>query len=74
MAKLNLDTFIEITAITQAYELEIENHLLETEGEILQDDLAEIVMDLFFAYQKLDDEKSMLDLINSKEITLKEVL
>lgn len=74
MAKLNLDTFIEITAITQAYELEIENHLLETEGEILQDDLAEIVMDLYFEFQKLDDEKSMLDLINNKEISLKKVL
>lgn len=74
MAKLNLDTFIEITAITQAYELEIETYLLESEGEILQDDLAEIIMDLFFAYQKLDDEKSMLDLINSKEIPLKKVL
>lgn len=74
MAKLNLDTFIEITAITQAYELEIENHLLETEGEILQDDLAEIVMDLYFEFQKLDDEKSMLDLINNKEIPLKKVL
>ena len=72
--KLNLQTFEEITAITQAYELEIETHLLESEGEILQVDVAEIVMDLFFAYQKLDDEKSMLDLINSKEITLKEVL
>lgn len=74
MAKLNLDTFIEITAITQAYELEIETYLLESEGEILQDDLAEIVMDLFFAYQELDDNKSMLDLINSKEIPLKKVL
>jgi len=74
MAKLNLDTFIEITAITQAYELEIENHLLETEGEILQDDLAEIVMDLYFEFQKLEDEKSMLDLINNKEIPLKKVL
>lgn len=74
MTKLNLQTFEEITAITQAYELEIETHLLETEGEILQVDVAEIVMDLFFAYQELDDEKSMLDLINSKEIPLKEVL
>lgn len=74
MAKLNLDTFIEITAITQAYELEIENYLLETEGEILQDDLAEIVMDLYFEFQKLEDEKSMLDLINNKEIPLKKVL
>lgn len=74
MTKLNLETFTEITAITQAYELEIETYLLESEGEILQDDLAEIIMDLFFAYQKLDDEKSMLDLINSKEIELKEVL
>lgn len=72
--KLNLQTFEEITAITQAYELEIETYLLETEGEILQVDVAEIVMDLFFAYQELDDEKSMLDLINSKEIELEKVL
>lgn len=74
MTKLNLETFTEITAITQMYELEIETHLLESEGEILQDDLAEIVMDLYFEFQKLEDEKSMLDLINNKEIPLKKVL
>ena len=74
MQELSLQVFSEITAITQVYQQEIENYLINKNDEILQDDLAEIVMKLFYEYQKLNDNKSMLDMINNKEIKLNKVI
>lgn len=74
MQELSLQVFSEITAITQVYQQEIENYLINKNDEILQDDLAKIVMKLFYEYQKLNDNKSMLDMINKKEINLNKVI
>lgn len=74
MQDLSLQVFSEITAITQVYQQEIENYLINKNDEILQDDLAKIVMKLFYEYQKLNDNKSMLDMINKKEINLNKVI
>lgn len=74
MQELSLQVFSEITAITQVYQQEIENYLINKNDEILQDDLAKIVMKLFYEYQKLNDNKSMLDMINNKEIKLNKVI
>lgn len=74
MTKLNLDTFEVITSITTTYQEEIENYLLEEDGEILQIEVAEIVMNLYHAYMEDKTNDSLLNLINKKHITLKEIL
>lgn len=74
MTKLNLDTFEIITSITTTYQEEIENYLLEEDDEILQIEVAEIVMSLYHAYMEDQTNDSLLNLINKKHITLNEIL
>lgn len=74
MTKLNLDTFEVITSITTTYQEEIENYLLEEDDEILQIEVAEIVMSLYHAYMEDQTNDSLLNLINKKHITLNEIL
>lgn len=74
MTKLNLDTFEVITSITTTYQEEIENYLLEEDDEILQIEVAEIVMSLYHAYMEEKTNDSLLNLINKKHITLNEIL
>lgn len=74
MTKLNLDTFEVITAITTTYQEDIENYLLEEDDEILQIEVAEIVMSLYHAYMEEKTNDSLLNLINKKHITLNEIL
>lgn len=74
MTKLNLDTFEVITSITTTYQEEIENYLLEEDDEILQIEVAEIVMSLYHAYMEEKSNDSLLNLINKKHITLNEIL
>lgn len=57
-----------ITAITLTYQDDIEGYLLEKDNEVLQSEFAMIVQSLYFAYLELEERKSLLDLINSKEI------
>ena len=74
MTILNLNAFEIITAITTTYQEEIENYLLEEDGEILQIEVAEIVMSLFNAYQGAAAHESILSLINNKHIPIDEVV
>lgn len=74
MTKLNLDTFEVITSITTTYQEEIETYLLEEDDEILQIEVAEIVMSLYHAYMEDKTNDSLLNLINKKHITLNEIL
>lgn len=74
MTKLNLDTFEVITSITTTYQEEIENYLLEEDDEILQIEVAEIVMSLYHAYMEDQTNDSLLNLTNKKHITLNEIL
>lgn len=74
MTKLNLETFEVITSITTTYQEEIENYLLEEDDEILQIEVAEIVMVLYHAYMEDKSNDSLLNLINKKHITLNEIL
>lgn len=74
MTKLNLDTFEVITSITTTYQEEIETYLLEEDDEILQIEVAEIVMSLYHAYMEDQTNDSLLNLINKKHIKLNEIL
>ncbi|WFG34126.1 hypothetical protein F10086_204 [Staphylococcus phage vB_SauM_JDF86] len=73
MTKLNLETFEIITAITQEYAEDIESFILEEEDEVLQIDVAEIVMTLYHAYMEDDTNDSLLNLIGKKHIKINEV-
>ena len=73
MTKLNLQTFEIITAITQEYAEDIERYILEEEEEVLQIDVAEIVMALYHAYMEEDTNDSLLNLIGKKHIKINEV-
>lgn len=74
MTILNLNTFEIITAITTTYKEDIEKWLLEEDGEILQIEVAEMVMSLFNAYQEDTTNESILSLINNKHISIDEVV
>ena len=73
MTNLNLETFEIITAITQEYAEDIESYILEEEDEVLQIDVAEIVMTLYHAYMEDDTNDSLLNLISKKNIKINEV-
>ena len=74
MTNLNLETFEIITAITQEYVEDIERYILEEEEEVLQIDVAEIVMALYHAYMEEDTNDSLLNLIGKKHIKINEVV
>lgn len=74
MTKLNLETFEIITAITTSYQEDIENWLLQEDGEILQIEFADLVMSLYFAYSETETPQSLLNLIQNKHISIDEVV
>lgn len=72
MKKMNIEDVMAITAITQQYEVEIENYLIEEDGEVLQDEFAEIVLELLNEFEK--ESGSMVDNINNKVVDLQDVI
>ena len=74
MKKLNLKTFEIITAITTTYQEDIETWLFKEFGEIEQIEVAQMVMDLYFAYMEDNTPQSLLSLIQNKHITIDEIV
>ena len=74
MNKLNLEIFEIITAITQTYQEDIETWLFKEFGEIEQIEVAQMVMDLYFAYMEDNTPQSLLSLIQNKHITINEIV
>ena len=74
MKKLNLEIFEVITAITQTYQEDIETWLFKEFGEIEQIEVAQMVMDLYFAYMEDNTPQSLLSLIQNKHITIDEIV
>ena len=74
MNKLNLEIFEIITAITQTYQEDIETWLFKEFGEIEQIEVAQMVMDLYFAYMEDNTPQSLLSLIQNKHITIDEIV
>lgn len=72
MIKLRIEDVVAITAITQQYEVEIENYLIEEDGEVLQEEFSEIVLALVDEFEK--EPGSMLDNINNKVVDLQDVI
>ena len=71
---MKLYDFEIITAITTMYQEDIENYILEEDDEILQSEFAQVVMCLYGAYMEIEEEHSLLDLINKKYIGINEVI
>lgn len=59
-----------ITAITIQYQADIEEFLLLKRGEVLQEDFATLVYEIFTGYIKLNTNRSLLDLINHKHLSI----
>lgn len=59
-----------ITAITIQYQADIEEFLLLKSDEVLQEDFAMVVYDIYTAYMKLNIKRSLLDLINHKHLSI----
>ena len=74
MNKLNLENFEVITAITQTYQEDIETWVFKEFGEIEQIEVAQMVMDLYFAYMEDNTPQSLLSLIQNKHITIDEIV
>ena len=74
MKKLNLEIFEIITAITQTYQEDIETWLFKEFGEIEQIEVAQMVMDLYYAYMEDNTPQSLLSLIQNKHITIDEIV
>ena len=74
MKKLNLEIFEVITAITQTYQEDIETWVFKEFGEIEQIEVAQMVMDLYFAYMEDNTPQSLLSLIQNKHITIDEIV
>ena len=74
MNKLNLEIFEVITAITQTYQEDIETWVFKEFGEIEQIEVAQMVMDLYFAYMEDNTPQSLLSLIQNKHITIDEIV
>ena len=74
MKKLNLEIFEVVTAITQTYQEDIETWVFKEFGEIEQIEVAQMVMDLYFAYMEDNTPQSLLSLIQNKHITIDEIV
>ena len=74
MNKLNLEIFEVITAITQTYQEDTETWVFKEFGEIEQIEVAQMVMDLYFAYMEDNTPQSLLSLIQNKHITIDEIV
>lgn len=75
--KLNLEGFEIITAITTAYQEEIETYLLEEDGEVCHLEFAHLVMELCHTYADEEDIQShseLISLIKNKHIKLAEIV
>lgn len=75
--KLNLEGFEIITAVTTAYQEEIETYLLEEDGEVCHLEFAHLVMELCHAYADDEDIQShseLISLIKNKHIKLAETV
>ncbi|MFF0676931.1 hypothetical protein ACFYSI_13515 [Staphylococcus xylosus] len=59
-----------ITAITIQYQADIEEFLLLKRDEVLQEDFAKVVYDIYTAYMNLNINRSLLDLINHKHLSI----
>lgn len=59
-----------ITAITIQYQSDIEEFLLLKRDEVLQEDFAKVVYDIYTAYMNLNINRSLLDLINHKHLSI----
>lgn len=69
-SRLSLDDFEMITAITNVYDDDIYNYALHSDSEYNQEFIAKVVRYLFNQYNTLTDNRSMLDMIEDKEIKL----
>lgn len=70
---LYFDDLEIITAITFQYQDDIEQQLLMDKNEVLQEDVAELVYELYEAYLKLTIKASLLDLVNKKYVSIQQV-
>lgn len=70
---LYFDDLEIITAITFQYQDDIETKLLDEKDEVLQEDVASLVYEIYEAYLKLSIKASLLDLVNKKHISIKQV-
>lgn len=70
---LYFDDLEIITAITFQYQDDIEQQLLIDKDEVLQEDVAELVYELYEAYLKLTIKASLLDLVNKKYVSIQQV-
>lgn len=70
---LYFDDLEIITAITFQYQDDIETKLLDEKDEVRQEDVASLVYELYEAYLKLSIKASLLDLVNKKHISIKQV-
>lgn len=62
----NLDDLSNLLAIAEVYRDDIENYLLDTQGEVLQEQFTLIASIIHDNYKRLQDRNSLLDLINRK--------
>jgi len=70
---LYFDDLEIITAITFQYQDDIEQQLLMDKNEVLQEDVAELVYELYEAYLQLTIKASLLDLVNKKYVSIQQV-
>jgi len=70
---LYFDDLEIITAITFQYQDDIETKLLDEKDEVLQEDVTSLVYEIYEAYLKLSIKASLLDLVNKKHISIKQV-
>src|SRR5699024_1965362 len=70
---LYFDDLEIITAITFQYQDDIETKLLDEKDEVLQEDVASLVYEIYEDYLKLSIKASLLDLVNKKHISIKQV-
>ncbi|MGJ7589354.1 hypothetical protein [Staphylococcus shinii] len=59
-----------ISAITIQYQADIEAYLLLNCDEVLQEDFAKVVNDIYTRYKNLNINHSLLDLINHKYLSI----
>lgn len=66
----DLEDLEVVTAITLIYKNDIETRLLMDKEEVLQEDFAYLVYEIYVAYKDLKVKASLLDLINNKHIEI----
>ncbi len=72
--EIDLYSMEVITAISERYSQDIWIYLDNVKQEVLQEDIGKVVYGLYKAYMEDTTGNSLLDLINNKTISIKEVM